>query len=103
MRKTPARDDSQNKEFVFRLFVTGASPNSLKALNNIREICESHAKGNYSLEVIDVYQNAELVQHEQIIALPLLVRKNPLPERKLIGDLSEKEKVIKYLGLEVKQ
>lgn len=102
MRKTPAHDDSEKKEFVFRLFVTGASPNSLKALNNIREICESRVKGNYSLEVIDVYQNAELVQHEQIIALPLLVRKNPLPEMKLIGDLSEKEKVIKYLGIELK-
>ncbi|RYG50992.1 MAG: circadian clock protein KaiB [Chitinophagaceae bacterium] len=102
MRKTPRNHASHEKEFVLRLFVTGASPNSLKALNNIREICENHAKGNYSLEVIDVYQNAELVQQEQIIALPLLVRKNPLPERKLIGDLSEKEKVIKYLGLEVK-
>lgn len=102
MRKTTGDDDSQKKEFVFRLFVTGASPNSLKALSNIREICETHLKGKYSLEVIDVYQNEELVQQEQIIALPLLVRKNPLPEKKLIGDLSEKEKVIKYLGLEVK-
>lgn len=101
MRKTSAADESQSKEYVFRLFITGASPNSLKAVNNIRDICETYLRGRYSLEIVDVYQQIELARQEQIVALPLLVRKKPLPERKLIGDLSEKEKVIKTLGLDI--
>jgi circadian clock protein KaiB len=83
------------------LFITGATPNSLRAVSNIRNICDAHLKGRYSLQIIDVYQDAALAQQEQLIALPLLIKKLPLPERKLIGDLSQTEKVIIALGLNV--
>lgn len=93
----PATHD--DPEYVLRLFITGASPNSVRAINNIRSICETYLSGRYSLQIIDVYQEAALAQEEQLIALPLLVRKRPLPERKMIGDLSQTEKVLKSLGL----
>ena len=86
-------------EYSFRLFITGATPNSIRAVKNIKEICEGYLKDKYSLEVIDVSQEGILVEAEQIIALPLLVRKHPLPERRMIGDLSDTEKVLKVLGL----
>jgi len=88
-------------EFELRLYITGATPNSVKAVANIRNICESYLKDRYALQIIDVYQNASLTKQEQIIALPLLIKKLPLPERKLIGDLSETEKVLKALGVEI--
>ena len=85
--------------YKFRLFVTGSTPNSLRAINNLQRICEAHLAGRYSLEIVDVYQQPAVAQSEQIIALPLLIRKMPLPERKLIGDLSETERVLNALGL----
>jgi circadian clock protein KaiB len=88
-----------NVEYVLRLFVTGASPNSVRAITNLSEICKTYLAGKYSLEVIDVYQQSLLAKKEQIIALPLLVKKLPLPERRLIGDLSDTQKVLKGLGI----
>lgn len=90
---------AKKTEFVLRLYITGASPNSSRAISNIKEICEKHLKGRYLLEIIDVYQQGEMAKREQIIALPMLVRKEPLPERRLIGDLSETEKVMKALEI----
>ncbi len=87
------------KEFVLRLFITGATPNSVRAVMNIKNICEAHLNGRYSLEIIDVYQQLSVAEEEQLIALPLLVKKHPLPERRLIGDLSDKLKVLKVLGI----
>jgi len=94
-RESPA----ENVEYVLRLFVTGASPNSIRAIANLKEICETYLKGRYSLEIIDVYQQEALAKKEQLVALPLLVKKAPLPERRLIGDLSDTQKVLKGLGL----
>jgi circadian clock protein KaiB len=88
-------------DFKLRLFITGATPNSVRAITNIRNICESYLKDRYELQIIDVYQDATLAQQEQLIALPLLIKKLPLPERKLIGDLSETEKVLKALGVDM--
>jgi circadian clock protein KaiB len=88
-----------NKEYVLRLYITGATPNSIRAVTNVKEICEEYLSGRYSLEIIDVYQQASLAEQEQLIALPILIRKNPLPERRMIGDLSNTEKVLKGLGL----
>lgn len=88
-------------EYELRLFITGVTPNSVRAINNIRRICESYLKGRYELQIIDVYQDTALAQQEQIVALPLLIKKFPLPERKLIGDLSETEKVLNALGVNV--
>lgn len=92
-------DHSAEVEYVLRLFITGASPNSVRAISNLKDICEAHLQGRYSLEIIDVYQQGALAKKEQIVALPLLVKKFPLPERRLIGDLSDTEKVLKGLGL----
>lgn len=86
-------------EFVLRLFVTGASPNSVRAISNLKELCEEYLQGKYSLEVIDVYQETAIAQQEQIVALPLLIKKYPFPERRMIGDLSDTDKVLKGLGL----
>ena len=86
-------------EYVLRLFITGATPNSVRAITNIKELCETYLKGRYSLEIIDVYQQTEIAEREQLIALPLLIKKLPLPERRMIGDLSDTEKVLKGLGL----
>lgn len=86
-------------EYILRLFITGATPNSQRAVANIKQICEDHLKGRYSLEIIDVYQQAPIAEKEQLVALPMLVKKQPLPERRLIGDLSDTEKVLKGLGL----
>jgi circadian clock protein KaiB len=90
---------TKKREYIFRLFITGATPNSIRAVRNIKEVCETYLKDKYSLEVIDVSQQGVLAEAEQLIALPLLVRKSPLPERRLIGDLSNTEKVLKVLGL----
>lgn len=86
-------------EYVLRLFITGATPNSIRAITNIKELCEAYLKGRYSLEIIDVYQQTEIAEKEQLIALPLLIKKQPLPERRMIGDLSDTDKVLKGLGL----
>jgi circadian clock protein KaiB len=86
-------------EYVLRLFITGATPNSIRALTNIKNICEDHLKGRYSLEIIDVYQQQEIAEKEQLIALPLLIKTKPIPQRRIIGDLSDTQKVLKALGL----
>jgi circadian clock protein KaiB len=85
--------------YIFCLFITGASPNSARAVANIRQICETYLKGKYALEIVDVYQQQEVAEKEQLIALPLLIKQQPLPVRRLIGDLSDKQKVLTELGI----
>ncbi len=87
--------------FVLRLFITGASVNSVRAVTNLKDICQKYLKDNYTLEIIDVYQQENVAEKEELIALPMLLKKFPLPERKLIGDLSNVSKVLKGLGIEV--
>lgn len=87
------------KEYVLKLFITGATPNSLRAITNIKQICEQYLNNKYSLEIIDVYQQGDIAEKEQLIALPLLIKKIPLPEKRLIGDLSDTQKVLKGIGL----
>src|ERR1700757_3626889 len=81
--------------YLLRLYVTGASPNSSRAIANLKEICETYLKDNYELEIIDVYQQPTIAESEQIIALPLLIKRSPSPERRLIGDMSDTEKVLR--------
>ena len=88
-----------NPPYVLRLFITGATPNSLRAINNLKVICEEHLKDNYKLEIIDVYQQPTVAKEEQLIALPLLLKTEPLPVKRLIGNLSDTEKVLKALDL----
>ncbi|GAB4041663.1 circadian clock KaiB family protein [Spirosoma jeollabukense] len=91
--------DGEGQHYVLHLFVTGASSNSTRAITNIKHICEQYLPGNYTLEIIDVYQQKTLAEQEQLIALPLLIKRFPLPERRLIGDLSDTGKVLNGLGL----
>jgi circadian clock protein KaiB len=92
-------DDAEGYEYVLRLYVTGASTNSVRAISNLKQICETHIKGRYSLEIIDVYQQKFLAESEQLIALPLLIKTRPWPQRKLIGDMSDTDKVLRGLGV----
>lgn len=86
-----------------RLYVAGKTPKSIMALKNLRDYCEEHLEGQYSIEVIDLLQNPQLAEGDQILAVPTLVRKVPEPVRKIIGDLSNKEKVLVGLDIRVKQ
>ncbi len=107
MSKTPPKKikvkgvakSNGGEKYVLRLFVTGILPNSIKALVNIKSICEKHLKGRYELEIIDIYQQPVLAIKEDIIAIPVLIKKFPLPEVRLIGDLSDTEKVLKGLDI----
>lgn len=85
--------------WVLRLYVAGQSPRSLRALANIRTICGRLLPGGHDLEVIDLYQQPELAQDAQIVALPTLVRQQPLPARMLIGDLCDTQAVLRQLDL----
>jgi circadian clock protein KaiB len=88
-------------EYMLRLFVTGATPNSVKAVSNIKRICETHLPGKYMLEIIDLYNQKEVAETEQLVAVPMLIKTFPLPVRKLVGDLSNNTKVLDALGLNI--
>lgn len=85
--------------YVLRLYVTGQTPRSLRAIENIKRICETHLSGRYDLEVIDIYQHPSLAAGERIIAAPTLVKSLPAPIRRFVGDLSDTEKVLFGLDL----
>jgi circadian clock protein KaiB len=99
IKKAGADSETKIFEYDLRLYITGATPNSVRAVNNIKKLCEQHLKGRYVLEIIDVYQQEFVAEQEQLVALPLLLKKLPLPERRMIGDLSNTEKVLKGLGI----
>ncbi len=90
----------KHARFVLRLYVTGLTARSTQAINSVKDLCEAELKDRYELEVIDVSKRPELAKEENIIAAPTLVKKLPLPLRRLIGDLSDKERVL--IGLDVK-
>ena len=97
-----AAGESQTEQYVLRLYVTGMTPRSVRAVENVRAICEEHLQGRYDLEVIDIYQQPTLAEGEQIIAAPTLIKKLPLPLRKIIGDMSSTERVLVGLDLRAK-
>ena len=88
-----------NEKYILRLYVTGMTPKSINAIENIKKICEENLKGRYELEVVDIYQQPEYAKKEEIIAAPTLIKKLPLPLRKFIGDMSNKEKILVGLDL----
>ena len=90
---------AEENPHVLRLYVSGMTPRSTEAINNLKAICEEHLKGQYQLEVIDVYKNPELTGADQIVATPTLVKKLPLPLRHLVGTLSDEERVL--IGLDL--
>lgn len=88
------------KTYELRLYVAGQTPKSATALRNLRKYCEEHLAGQYSIEVIDLLINPQLAEGDQILAIPTLVKKVPEPVRKIIGDLSNEEKVL--VGLDIR-
>ena len=80
--------------YVLRLYITGMTPRSARAVTNLQEICDEYLDGRYDLEVIDIYQQPVLAKGEQIIAAPTLIKKLPLPMRRIIGDMSNRERVL---------
>jgi circadian clock protein KaiB len=91
------------EKYVLRLYITGMTPRSQEALRNVKKVCKEYLGNNYELEVIDIYQQPTLAKGDQIIAVPTLVKKLPPPLRKLIGDLSQEEKILLGLDLKPKQ
>jgi circadian clock protein KaiB len=86
-------------KYILRLYVTGSTPRSLKAVYNLRKICEEHLSNDYDLEVIDIYEHPNAAREEQIIAVPTLVKRLPRPLRKFVGDLSNTQKIL--IGLDI--
>jgi circadian clock protein KaiB len=90
---------SKAEKWELRLYIAGQTPNSILALNNITKYCKQHLAGRYVIEVIDLLKNPQLAEGDQIFAIPTLVRKVPVPLRKIIGDLSNEEKVLVGLNI----
>jgi circadian clock protein KaiB len=112
MKKRPAGPDTlaafeaaaarhASARYVLRLYVTGTTRNSERAIVNIRKICEDHLQGRYDLEIVDITQHPMLAEGEQIIAAPTLIKKLPLPLRRFIGDMSQTERIL--LGLDLRK
>jgi len=90
---------AQTESWNMRLYIAGQTPKSLRALANLKQICEEHLAGKYHIEIIDLLENPQLASTDQILAIPTLIRKLPEPVRKIIGDLSNVERVLVGLDL----
>jgi circadian clock protein KaiB len=103
-RSTPSKPESAGagratERYVLTLYVTGATAGSLRAIANIKAICEQYLTGRYQLEVVDIYRRPARLRTDQIVAVPALIKKLPAPLRLLVGDLSRTEQVLQGLGL----
>lgn len=94
-----SESNHEKETYILRLYITGSTSRSSLALTNLRKICEEYLKGRYELEVIDLYQKPGLAMGDQIIAAPTLIKKSPLPFRRIIGDMSNIDKVLSGLDL----
>ena len=97
-----SKHSGNDKTWELRLYVAGQTPKSLAAFANLKKICEEHLEGQYEIEVIDLIKQPQLASDDQILAIPTLVRKLPQPLRKIIGDLSNTERVLVGLNLREK-
>ena len=88
-----------SEKYVLRLYVTGLTPRSTRAIKSVREVCEQHLADNYDLEVIDVYQSPARIAQDQIVAIPTLVKCTPTPIRLMVGDMSNRQRLLTGLGL----
>jgi circadian clock protein KaiB len=93
----PAKAKSDN--YILRLYVAGLTPKSERAIANVKKICEENLQGRYELEVVDLYQQPQLARGDQIVAVPTLIKKLPLPLRRILGDMSQTERVLVGLDL----
>jgi circadian clock protein KaiB len=96
-----ASRDSGKQEYVLRLYVAGMTPRSQEAIRSVTALCREHLAGRYDLQVVDIYQQPVLAKGEQIIAAPTLIKKLPLPLRKLIGNMADEEKIL--VGLDLRE
>lgn len=96
-----AAANRKQEKYILILYISGATPRSTRAIENIRQLCEEYLKDRYVLEVVDIYQNPEKARDEQVVAAPTLIKKLPLPLRRFIGDLSNSERIL--IGLEIKE
>jgi circadian clock protein KaiB len=96
-RKEP---DNDSATYVLRLYVTGSTPRATSAILKVKNFCEENLKGRYNLEIIDIYQQPTFAKQEQIIAAPTLIKRLPLPLRRLVGDFSQRDRVIVGLDLQ---
>lgn len=87
------------EKYVLRLYVTGLTPRSTRAIKTVRDVCEQHLQGNYELEIVDVYQQPGRVSRDQIFAIPTLVKCEPAPQRFVIGDMTNRQRLLYGLGL----
>lgn len=99
-KRQSLRKNASVEKFDLRLYISGSTPKSMAAFANLKKICEEHLQNNYQIEVIDLLNNPKLASGDQILAIPTLVRKLPEPIRKIIGDLSNTERVL--VGLDVR-
>jgi len=99
-RKKPPAGVKKKAKYLLRLYVTGTTGKSVRAIQNVRRICEEHLQGLYELEVVDIYKNLPLARGDQIIAAPTLVKRLPAPLRRLIGDMSDEQRVL--VGLDIR-
>jgi circadian clock protein KaiB len=95
-----AAQKRRGQKYVLRLYVAGITPKSEQAIRSVKEICEEHLKGRYDLEIVDIYQQPDALKQEQVVVAPTLVKKLPLPLRRLIGDMANKKKVL--IGLDLR-
>ena len=94
---------TKTAKYVLRLYVTGTTGKSMRAIENVRRICDEHLEGLYDLEVVDLYKNLPLARGDQIIAAPTLIKRLPAPLRRLIGDMSDEKRVLVGLDLRPKR
>ena len=99
-RRKPSATRGKKAKYLLRLYVTGTTGRSVRAVQNVRRICEEHLQGLYDLEVIDIYKNLPLARGDQIIAAPTLIKRLPAPLRRLIGDMSDEQRVL--VGLDIR-
>jgi len=92
-------DFSVIEEYKFMLFIAGMTPGSIRAIENIRDLCDTFLKDKYNLEVIDIYQQKHLVKEMSIIAVPTLIRTMPMPEKRMIGDMLSTRKIISFMEI----
>jgi circadian clock protein KaiB len=100
-RDTP--EPEIERAYVLRLYISGQTPRSRAAIENLRQICQEHLSNRYDLEIIDIYQHPEVCQEQQIVAALTLIKSLPLPLRRIIGDLSDHDKVLVGLDLQTRQ
>ena len=100
-KKARSSSNSQHPKMDLRLYIAGQTPKSLTALTNLKKICKEHLDGSYRVEIIDLLKNPQLARGHQIVAIPTLVRNLPTPIRKIIGDLSNTERVL--VGLDLRE